>query len=158
MIPRDNRTKLTGEIFTPLPLVDEILDQLPQELFTNPEKTFLDPAAGNGNFLVRVLERKIKVQGKKRITQALKTTFGVDIMKDNIEECKQRLATIVKECGGKMTKERWDILNYNIVWASSIPVTTPVDDSNWSNREWDFENWSYKDDISLWVTIDEPQI
>jgi len=83
------RIKQTGEVFTPLPLVDEILDKLPPEVFTNPTKKFLDPACGDGNFLVRVIAHKIAKGSMPE--QALKTTYGVDIMRDNIQTCKVRV-------------------------------------------------------------------
>jgi len=45
-IERDKlRIKSSGEVFTPTPLVQEMLDQLPLEVFTDPEKTFLDNCA-----------------------------------------------------------------------------------------------------------------
>ena len=58
-IDRDRlRVKATGEVFTPTPLVQEILEQLPVEVFTDPTKTFLDNSFGDGQFLVEVLIRK----------------------------------------------------------------------------------------------------
>lgn len=46
-----------GEVFTPFELIDEMLDQLPQEYFSDPTKTFFDPCAGKGNFPVKIIER-----------------------------------------------------------------------------------------------------
>lgn len=125
MIERSSeRIKRTGEVFTPLELVDEILDKLPPELFTDPTKTFLDPACGDGNFLVRVLQRKI--DNGSTPTQALKTTYGVDIMDDNIRRCKQRLLEIAGD-----TKSHRKIVDRNIVCADSL-------------NEWDFDKWERK--------------
>jgi len=87
------RVKALGEVFTPSALVNEMLDKLPQELFTDPTKTFIDPAAGNGNFLVEVIKRKI--DGGSTPIQALSTTYGVDIMEDNVAECRARLLDVV---------------------------------------------------------------
>ena len=53
------RVKATGEVFTPTPLVQEILDQLDPVLFTDPAKTFIDPSCGDGQFLSEVLIRKL---------------------------------------------------------------------------------------------------
>ncbi len=89
LIKSKKRSDALGEVFTPQWLVDEMLDKLPQEVFTDPEKTFIDPACGDGNFLVRVLERKI--QNGSTPLQALQTTYGVDIMEDNIQTCRRRL-------------------------------------------------------------------
>jgi type I restriction-modification system DNA methylase subunit len=89
-VERDRtRVKATGEIFTPTPLVQEILDQLPQELFTDPTKTFLDPSCGDGQFLGEVLIRKM--ENGSTFEQALSTIYGVDMMPDNVRECQKRL-------------------------------------------------------------------
>jgi hypothetical protein len=113
MITRSqDRIDQTGEVFTPLALVDEILDKLPKDVW-NPLKTFCDPACGDGNFLVRVLQRKIDTGSTP--TQALSHTYGVDIMPDNVKECKRRLLNITGD-----TVYRRRIVNRNIVCADSL--------------------------------------
>lgn len=82
------RKQVLGEVFTPLPLVDEILHKLPEETWT-PDKTYLDPSCGDGNFLVRVIA--FKIFNGSTVEQALSTTYGVDLMADNINHCKQRV-------------------------------------------------------------------
>lgn len=89
-VARDKlRVKATAEIFTPTPLVREILDHLPPEVFTDPTKTFLDPSCGDGQFLSEVLIRKM--ENGIPFEQAVSTLYGVDIMPDNVEECRNRL-------------------------------------------------------------------
>jgi type I restriction-modification system DNA methylase subunit len=83
------RVKATGEVFTPTPLVQEILDKLDPELFKDPSKTFIDPACGDGQFLGEVLIRKIKNGIDFEI--ALSTIYGVDLMQDNVDLCRERL-------------------------------------------------------------------
>lgn len=83
------RVKATGEVFTPTPLVQEMLDQLPAEVFTDPTKTFLDNSCGDGQFLGEVLIRKI--ENGSTFEQALSTVYGVDLMQDNVDECRKRL-------------------------------------------------------------------
>lgn len=83
------RIKATGEVFTPTELVQEMLDQLPPELFTDPTKTFLDNSCGDGQFLGEVLIRKM--ENGSTFEQALSTIYGVDLMPDNVEECRKRL-------------------------------------------------------------------
>jgi hypothetical protein len=94
-VERDKlRIKQTAEVFTPQHLVIELLDKLEQEnpkLFTDPTKTFIDNSCGDGEFLGEIVIRKIERSGCT-LEQALSTTYGVDIMQDNIEECKKRLA------------------------------------------------------------------
>jgi type I restriction-modification system DNA methylase subunit len=85
-----DRIKQTGEVFTPLPLVDEILSKLPDDVW-EPSHTFCDPACGDGNFLVRVIAWKIN-KGST-IQQALETTYGVDLMPDNTSHARARVLT-----------------------------------------------------------------
>jgi hypothetical protein len=83
------RIRQSGEVFTPTPLVQEVLDKLPQELFTNPTKTFLDPSCGDGQFLSEVLIRKM--ENGIDFETALSTIYGVDLMPDNVALCRERL-------------------------------------------------------------------
>ena len=84
-----NRVKATGEVFTPTPLVQEMLDQFEPEMFADPDKTFLDPSCGDGQFLSEVLIRK--VESGIDFEQALSTIYGVDLMPDNVKLCQDRL-------------------------------------------------------------------
>ena len=89
-VSRDNlRVKSTGEVFTPTPLVQEMLDQLPDNVFIDPTKTFLDNSCGDGQFLGEVLIRKM--ENGSTFEQALSTVYGVDLMIDNVDLCRERL-------------------------------------------------------------------
>ncbi len=89
-IQRDKlRVKSTAEVFTPTPLVQEILDQLPPESFQDPTRTFLDPSCGDGQFLSEVLIRKL--ENGIDFETALRTIYGVDLMQDNVDLCRERL-------------------------------------------------------------------
>ena len=89
-IERDQlRVKATGEVFTPAELVREMLEQIPIEQFQDPSKTFLDNSCGDGQFLGEVLIRKI--ENGSTFEQALSTIYGVDIMIDNVDLCRERL-------------------------------------------------------------------
>lgn len=83
------RVKATGEVFTPTPLVDKMLDSLPPEMFSDPTKTVLEPSCGDGQFLGEVLIRKI--ENGSTFEQALSTIYGVDLMQDNVDLCRERL-------------------------------------------------------------------
>lgn len=95
----EDRIKATGEVFTPKKLVDKMLGRVEMSFFEDPEKTFLDPACGDGEFLAGVLWRKLLAQREcqKRfhlyssVKQALSTLYGVDIKGDNVELCQNRL-------------------------------------------------------------------
>ena len=104
------RVKATGEVFTPTPLVQEVLDQLPQDQFTDASKTFLDPSCGDGQFLGEVLIRKM--ENGSTFEQALSTVYGVDLMEDNVELCRERLL-----CGRNDLRH---IVEQNIVCADGL--------------------------------------
>jgi len=89
-IERDRvRVKATGEVFTPTWLVQQVLDNMDQILFTDTTKTFLDPSCGDGQFLSEVLIRKM--ENGSTFEQALHTIYGVDLMQDNVDLCRERL-------------------------------------------------------------------
>ncbi len=83
------RIKDFSEVFTPTPLVLEILEQLPQTVWED-GKTYLDPTSGNGQFLAAVLIIKLSLNHNN----PLSTIYGVDLMQDNVDECRQRLLDI----------------------------------------------------------------
>jgi hypothetical protein len=111
-IERDvNRVKLTAEVFTKTELVIEILDNIEKsqpDIFSNRDKTFLDNCCGDGQFLSEVVIRKMERSGCS-LEQALKTTYGVELMQDNVNECRKRLM------GPNPTNEIIQIVNKNIV-------------------------------------------
>jgi hypothetical protein len=110
-IERDElRVKATGEVFTPTPLVQEILNQLPNELFTDPSKTFLDPSCGDGQFLSEVLIKKL--ENGIDFETALSSIYGVDLMIDNVDLCRDRLL-----CGREDLRP---IVEQNIVCHNSL--------------------------------------
>lgn len=110
-VDRDRaRVKATGEVFTPTPLVQEILDRLDPTLFKDAEKTFLDPSCGDGQFLGEVLIRKL--ENGIPFEKALQTVYGVDLMQDNIDLCRERLL-----CGREDLR---DIVERNIVCADAL--------------------------------------
>jgi len=115
------RRKETAEDFTPRVLVDEMLDKLPAEVWTE-NKTFCDPASGDGNFLMVILERKLSF-GHDHLS-ALSTIYGVELMKDNVVEMKSRLLTLIPE---DLHKEAKKILNKNIKCHDALT--------------WDFSKW-----------------
>ncbi|RKZ95841.1 MAG: hypothetical protein DRQ40_02675 [Gammaproteobacteria bacterium] len=80
-----NRLNNTAEFFTPTSLVNHAIDKIEKyapDSFTNPDKTSLDPTCGNGQFIMGVLNRKVR--NGIPVERALSTTFGADLMIDNI--------------------------------------------------------------------------
>lgn len=123
MVRSRARKKSLGEVFTPLSLVKEMVDRLPEET-TDPTKTFCDPSCGHGNFLIYVVRRKIEY-GSNAL-QALSTTYGVDIMQDNVDECRERIMRAAeittKQLGRPETRtDEWvKTVNRNIVCADAL--------------------------------------
>jgi len=58
--PKDIEKKKFGEVFTPIPLIEEMLDKLPIEVWSNPNLKWLDPANGMGNFMIIIYFRLMK--------------------------------------------------------------------------------------------------
>src|SRR5664280_1069227 len=83
------RVQATGEVFTPTALVIEILAGVPLERFA-PGRTILDPACGDGQFLVAAKWVKVLHHGMTE-ADALTDIYGVDIMRDNVDLCRRRL-------------------------------------------------------------------
>jgi type I restriction-modification system DNA methylase subunit len=129
-VERDQaRVKSTGEVFTPTPLVQELLENLPQDLFVDPTKTFLDNSCGDGQFLGEVLIRKIENGGT--FEQALSTIYGVDMMQDNVSECRKRLL-----CGRTDLEH---IVRTNIVCHDALTYDYSFNgtDKNHADLQWD---------------------
>lgn len=109
IIKSKDRVRNHGEVFTSEKLVNDMLNLIPDNEFKNPLSTFLEPACGNGNFLIRILERKLShSQGDPQVfaLQVLSSMYGIDIQQDNIEECIERLLAVVdREVSVKANKQ-----------------------------------------------------
>lgn len=83
------RVKKTGEVFTPTKTAIDLIKEIPIYEF-GPGKSVLDPACGDGQFLVPVKYLKMIYFGMSE-EDALNDIYGVDIMRDNVDMCKMRL-------------------------------------------------------------------
>lgn len=102
IVKSTERVRDLGEVFTPTATVREMLDLLPASVWeVHPAPTFLEPACGDGNFLVEVLQRKLRrVADRHRdgtlpagstaeaaqfhSLEALASIYAIDISIDNI--------------------------------------------------------------------------
>ena len=95
-----HRVKAHGEVFTPRHMVNRMLDLVREELETGPhfvDKTFLEPAAGDGNFLVAILHRKLRAIEKRYLPTfwpdeslfALASIYGIELLEDNHRDAKE---------------------------------------------------------------------
>jgi len=143
---RKARKKTTAEDFTPSSLVNEILDKLNEygKESWDEEKTFLDPACGNGNMLIEVLKRKLSLHHDP--IKALKSIYGTDIMSDNIRECRLRLLKVLKDAKVNITEEIVKVVFNQIVWTSLRKYPNGSLDYNF-----EFPKKASKKDIQPWV-------
>ena len=89
-----------GEVYTNPREVNAMLDLVKEQSFSL-SATFLEPACGNGNFLIEILRRKLRSlaeqYGKQplaydtHLLQVVGSIYGIDILPDNIAECRERL-------------------------------------------------------------------
>lgn len=94
-----------GEVFTNPREVNAMLNLVGRET-ERLESRFLEPACGNGNFLAEILRRKLDVVARRAGTYALEwqylaflavaNIYGVELLLDNVEECRARLFKIVE--------------------------------------------------------------
>lgn len=125
LVKHPERVRELGEVFTPTELVLEMIEQLPDEMFED-GRTFLDPTCGNGQFLaaIAIIKREL---GHREI---LSTIYGVDIMQDNVDECRERLLDI---CGH--TKKNIKIVERNIVCADGLKYDYSFNGTNKTEQE-----------------------
>jgi len=104
------RVKSTGEIFTPTILVQNVLSQISKDILLDCNRKILDPSCGDGQFLSETLI--IRINNGIEFEQALSTLYGVDLMQDNVDLCRERLL-----CGREDLRH---IVENNIVCADAL--------------------------------------
>ena len=150
-----------GEVFTAEREVKAMCDLVKQET-ERIDSRFLEPACGTGNFLAEILARKLSVvkseygrsplEYEKNSLLAVSSLYGVDIMADNVETCRERLfkqwdkqyrAVCKKECNDDTRKSVRFILSRNIVCGNAL--TLKCVDENCSDTEQDivFSEWAF---------------
>lgn len=113
----ENKRKFLGQVFTPIPCVNKMLDEVDFKGLNIVEKYVLEPSFGDGNFLSVIVERyikacEIKEYSKKQIEKSLnKYIYGVELDSSVYEITKIRLNSILKEY--ELKPINWDNL-YNI--------------------------------------------
>lgn len=100
------RVSRHGEVFTAQREVNAMLDLVANECL-RADSRFLEPACGDGNFLAEILQRKLTELRRKykksprdyekQSIVAIGSLYGVDIMNDNVEACRDRLYAIWDE-------------------------------------------------------------
>ena len=134
-----------GEVLTGHREVIAMLDLVEQET-QRIDSRFLEPACGNGNFLAEVLTRKLVVverrYGKSQLEYeryavlAISSIYGIDILQDNVQECRRRLSgifeSVYRRRFGSLAKDKCVaavdfILARNIIWGDALTLKTVGD-------------------------------
>jgi SAM-dependent methyltransferase len=169
-----------GEVFTADREVNAMLDLVKQET-ERIDSRFLEPACGNGNFLAEILRRKlVVVKSRYKKSQddyeryavlAISSIYGIDILQDNVDECRNRLFDIFnseysvncKKIANDETRQAArHIFKHNIVCGDALTLKTstgkPIIFAEWSavnsyllkRRDFSYEELSeQKDENSL---------
>lgn len=94
--------------------------------WADPEKLFVEPTFGNGNILLYIIYNRIK--HKVNWETALRTTYGVELFQDNVDECKDRIINLLDLLGIEYNKDlAKQIMNENLVCHDFFT--------------WNFEEW-----------------
>ncbi len=140
-----------GEVFTPAWMVEDMLDLVKTES-ERIDSRFLEPACGSGNFLKSVLKRKLTTvqsrYGKSDFERrhhalfALMCIYGIELLKDNVEECRERLLGIHAEYLRVSSDDKWFraakiVLDVNIIQGDALSLTTT------DGKPIEFPEWGY---------------
>ena len=145
-----------GEVFTSEREVKAMLDLVKQET-DRIDSRFLEPACGTGNFLIEVLRRKLDMveqrYGKSQLEYeryailALGSLYGVDLLEDNVVQCRERLLAYFEDAYTRLFGESMKaeclssaayVLSRNIIWGDALTMNTvdgsqdPIVFSEWS--------------------------
>ncbi len=85
----DERIKETQEVFTPMELVERMIDDIPLDILKDPSSTFLDNSAGSGNFIVGLKNRLCLYHAEEHVLNNM--LYAVELMEDNHKELCQRV-------------------------------------------------------------------
>ncbi len=140
-----------GEVFTPSWLVDDMLNLVKNDS-ERIDARFLEPACGSGNFLVKVLQRKLAAVDNKYghslferehfAVFALMCVYGIELLPDNIAECRDNLLAILAEYLGITRSDvpyraGHFVLSQNLVHGDALKMRTP-DDKAITFAEWGY--------------------
>ena len=140
-----------GEVFTPSWMVEDMLDLVKSES-ERIDSRFLEPACGSGNFLRAVLTCKLRVvdsrykksefERRHYALLALTSIYGIELLADNVEECRKNLLDIfIEYLGATDTKVFSDaaanVLRVNIIHGDALSLETT------SGAPIEFPEWGY---------------
>ncbi|MBE7701205.1 methylase [Oerskovia sp. Sa1BUA8] len=153
------RVKAHGEVFTPRHMVDQMLDLVRKDLEESPgfvDKTVLEPAAGDGNFLVVVLQRKLHAIERRFPRErwaeeslfALASIYAIELLEDNHADAQAAMLdvflafhtghTIACDIDTDLAKAARFLIDANVVRGNTLTGLTPSGDEvvfSWWNRD-----------------------
>ena len=130
-----------GEVFTPAWMVEAMLDLVKGET-ERIDSRFLEPACGDGNFLVQILRRKLAAvelkYGKSNFERrhyallALMCLYGIELLTDNIAECRANLLAIFAEYlnlapSDDLYRAAFYVLSQNLVHGDALTMRAQGD-------------------------------
>ncbi len=151
LIKSKKRVADHGEVFTPAWMVDAMLDLVKGES-ERIDSRFLEPACGSGNFLVRVLQRKLaavelkfgKSDFEKRhyALLALMCAYGIELLADNIAECRANMLEIFVDYlnideSDDLYRAAFFVLSQNLIHGDALTMRT-VGDQPITFAEWGY--------------------
>jgi hypothetical protein len=89
----DERIKETQEVFTPMDLVESMIDDISLDILKDPSSTFIDNSAGCGNFLISLKNRLCEYHTEEHVLNHM--IYAVEMMEDNHKELCSRLGVPV---------------------------------------------------------------
>jgi hypothetical protein len=138
-----------GEVFTPAWLVEAMLDLVKEET-ERIDSRFLEPACGNGNFLVPVLHKKLaavelkfsnsEFEKQHYALLAVMCTYGIELLADNIEECRANMMGVLAEYLGlhqsdDLYRAAAYVLSQNLIHGDALKMRTrdkqPITFAEW---------------------------
>lgn len=149
-VKSEQRVRDHGEVLTAKREVEAMLDLVKNEA-ERIDSRFLEPACGDGNFLVAILERKMKTlvsRYKKskpdfeiNLISALGSIYGIDLLEDNVISAQERLLKMASDCYKSTLKEEPDnefveimrfVLQKNILQGDSLNGIDKIIFTQWS--------------------------
>lgn len=148
-----------GEVFTREQEVNAMLDLIEQRPLQD-EATYLEPACGDGNFLIAILKRKLakveklykKHQRKYEFyaIRALYCLYGIEYLEDNVEACRMRLfdymqkqyELLYSEINEKYYAVLKHILELNIVHGDALSMTYVKPNQHGEYEMLTFPHWT----------------
>lgn len=121
------RVRKYGEVFTPQWMVEKMCYELPDEAW-EPEKTFLDPATGEGVFVLEVLRRKFgRCKTRRDYSVALESVYAMEIQPKNVETTIRNVIELCREYF-RPTKADIKTINNHVILCDSLKVMRMMND------------------------------